>query len=81
LWFCIHKVYGPGFFHKDKQAEISEILRNIIKLNSSNTEENNKENENCATSKTGVDRFKRYSFGDGDKEANKCNSTELISNY
>jgi len=34
--------YGPGFFHKDKQAEISEILRNIIKLNSSNTEENNK---------------------------------------
>ena len=25
--------YGPGFFDKDKQSEINEILRNIIKLN------------------------------------------------
>ena len=66
------------FFHKDKQAEISEILRNIIKLNSSNTEENNKKNEKFDNSKTGIDRFKRYSFGDGDEEENKCNSTELI---
>jgi hypothetical protein len=71
--------YGPGFFDKCKQSEINEILRNIIKLNSSNPDENNKENGNCATSKPGVDRFKRYSFGDGDEEANKCNSTELIT--
>jgi hypothetical protein len=37
ILYSIHKVYGPGFFHEDKQAEISEILRNITKLNSSNT--------------------------------------------
>ena len=32
-----------------------------------------------ATSKTGVDRFKRYSFENADEKANKCNSTELIT--
>jgi hypothetical protein len=43
--FSRSELWSRFFFDKAKQSELNEIFKNIVKLNSSNPDEN----ENCAT--------------------------------
>ena len=74
--FRLDPQFGPNVLDKDKQAEISEILRNTIKLNS------NSDYDKCEEISSSIntnDKFKRYSFGYLDEDNENLNTSELIT--